>query len=196
MSKYAYTGRVEDRYALPLGLRLNQTARLVGQQFDRALTEAGGSLPVWLVLLSLANRKPATQRELAGLIGIAEATMSHHLGAMERQGLISRARNEANRRIHDVTVTEAGLARFRELREAAVAFDARLNAGLTAADQARLAELLTHVSANLDDRPAPSPPWAGVGPSALAATRHGSRPTSPPDPNATAHPHPNEGHHA
>ncbi|MEN2742828.1 MarR family winged helix-turn-helix transcriptional regulator [Microbacterium sp. X-17] len=148
---------MDDRHALPLGLRLNQVARVVGQQFDRALTEVGGSLPVWLVLLSLAGRRPATQRELAGRIGITEATLSHHLGAMERQGLIARARNGENRRVHDVSVTDAGLARFHELREVAVAFDGRLNAGLPEADQARLAALLDHVVANISERPIPGP---------------------------------------
>ncbi len=161
--------------ALPIGLRLNQAARLVGQQFDRALSEAGGSLPIWLVLLSLANGRPATQRELAGLIGITEATLSHHLSTMERRGLIVRERNETNRRIHDVAVTEDGLRLYRTLRESAVAFDARLNHGLPASEQARLAELLDQLVANISDRPAPTPPWAGIGPSALAAGRQTTR---------------------
>jgi len=156
-------------HAFPIGLRLNQAARVVGQQFDRALGEAGGSLPVWLVLLSLTGGRTTTQRELAGLIGITEATLSHHLAAMERQGLVARARNETNRRVHDVAVTEAGQRLFRALREAAVAFDARLNDGLSTADRVRLGELLEHLVGNISDRPVPTPPWAGVGPAALAA---------------------------
>lgn len=158
-----------DEHPYPVGLRLNQTARLVGQEFDRALTAVGGSLPIWLVLLSIVGGRPATQRELAALIGIAEATLSHHLSSMERDGLVVRARNERNRRIHDVTATEAGTALFQRLREAAVAFDARLNRGLDPDDHARLAELLDRVRTNLGEPPQPAPPWAGIGPAALAA---------------------------
>jgi len=46
----------------PIGLKLNRTARIVGRAFDQALTEAGGSLPVWLVLLNLKTRKIANRK--------------------------------------------------------------------------------------------------------------------------------------
>ncbi len=156
----------------PIGLHLNQAARVVGQQFDRALTEAGGSLPIWLVLLSLASGQPATQRALAGVVGISEATLSQHLNSMERDGLVTRTRNEANRRIHDVAVTDEGRRLFGLLRTAALAFDDRLNHGITQDDQTRFAELLDHVIANLSESPPPVPPWAGIGPTALAARAH------------------------
>jgi hypothetical protein len=38
---------------LPIGLRLSQTAREVERTFDEALGRAGGTLPVWLILLNL-----------------------------------------------------------------------------------------------------------------------------------------------
>jgi MarR family transcriptional regulator, transcriptional regulator for hemolysin len=154
---------------LPIGLHLNQAARVVGQQFDRALTEAGGSLPIWLVLLSLASGQPATQRALAGTVGISEATLSHHLNSLEIAGLVTRTRNTSNRRVHDVAVTDEGRNVFRRLRTAAEAFDATLNHDLSQQDQAQLAELLDRVVANVSDRPRPVPAWAGVGASALAA---------------------------
>lgn len=141
-------GGVSHANGTPIGLRLNQVARIVGQEFDRALVEAGGSLPVWLVLLSLQSRRPATQRELATLIGITEATLSHHLNAMERQGLVTRVRNETNRRVHDVGVTADGIRLFGELRHVAQGFDARLNRGLSGDEQSQLAGLLDRLAAN------------------------------------------------
>src|SRR3954464_8833133 len=118
--------------ALPIGLHLSQAARVVSQAFDDALGAAGGSLPIWLVLLNLKVRRPANQRELAAAVGIGEATLTHHLNAMERGGLISRTRNAANRRIHVVTLTPAGQQKFEVLREAAVSFDRRLTRGVAA----------------------------------------------------------------
>jgi len=38
---------------------LAQVARAVERAFDQALGEAGGTLPVWLILLNLNIRKPA-----------------------------------------------------------------------------------------------------------------------------------------
>ena len=74
-------------FPLPIGLRLSQTARAVERAFDEALGEAGGTLPVWLVLLNLKIRKPANQRELAEAVGVREATLTHHLNAMDARGL-------------------------------------------------------------------------------------------------------------
>ena len=51
-------------FPLPIGLRLAQTARAVERAFDEAPAAAGGTLPVWLILLNLKVRKPANQREL------------------------------------------------------------------------------------------------------------------------------------
>ena len=166
----------------PIGLQLNQTARLVGQEFDRALAEAGGSLPVWLVLLSLSNGASATQRELAGVIGITEGTLSYHLAAMERDGLITRERNTSNRRVHDVRLTDAGVARFQALRVAAVAFDKRVNRGLTTDDRTRFREILDLIVRNLDDKPRSGPAWAGIGPTALAAANNTAAAQTAPEP--------------
>ncbi len=138
-----------DPSPVPLGLRLNQAARAVGRAFDEALAEAGGSLPVWLILLNLKVRRPGTQRELAEAVGIREATLTHHLNAMDAGGLVTRARDRANRRVQVVALTPAGDAAFVALRDVAMAFDARLNAGLTDADKTALADLLTRLTANV-----------------------------------------------
>jgi len=153
---------VPDPFPAPIGLRLNQTARAVERAFDAALAGAGGTLPVWLILLNLKIGKPGTQRELAGAIGIREATLTHHLGAMSASGLIARSRDAANRRVQVVTLTEAGEAAFLRLRAAAMAFDARLRDGLAEPDLATLATLLARLAANAGAPAEPVPPWAGL----------------------------------
>ncbi len=134
---------------LPVGLRLTQAARTVGRAFDDALAEAGGSLPVWLVLLAMKTQNLGSQRELADAVGIREATLTHHLNAMESSGLISRHRDPANRRIHVVRLTPGGDEMFLRLRAAAVAFDEKLRGGITADEIASLGDLLERLSANV-----------------------------------------------
>lgn len=109
-----------------------RAARLVRRAFDDALSQAGGSLQAWLVLLNLKIRPTANQRELAEAVGIREATLTHHLNAMETDGLLTRRRDHNNRRIHVVELTDGGEAAFLRLRDAAVAFDRRLRRGITA----------------------------------------------------------------
>src|SRR3954447_13459488 len=66
----------------PIGLALGAAAKRVSRAFDDALAAAGGSRPVWLVLLALKAERPATQRELAEAVGIEGATLTHHLDGM------------------------------------------------------------------------------------------------------------------
>lgn len=152
--------RVPVPFHVPIGLRLNQAARTVERAFDEALAAAGGTLPVWLILLNLKIRKPGTQRDLAEAVGIREATLTHHLNAMDARGLITRKRDAANRRVQVVELTEEGEAAFGRLRAAAMAFDARLREGLSAADLEKLETLLSTLSANVGGGGATMPPGA------------------------------------
>jgi MarR family transcriptional regulator, transcriptional regulator for hemolysin len=133
----------------PVGLHLARTARSVSRAFDDALAQAGGSVPVWLVLISLKSQQLRNQRELAEAVGIREATLTHHLNAMDEQGLITRRRDPANRRVHLVELTDAGEAAFQRLRGAAAAFDQRLRAGFSDDEVTDLEALLSRLAANV-----------------------------------------------
>lgn len=146
----------------PIGLQLSQAARIVSRAFDEALDAAGGSLPVWLILLNLKIRRPENQRELAEAVGVTEATLTHHLNAMDTRGLITRRRDAGNRRIHVVELTEAGEAAFVRLQQAAMAFDARLCDGFADADLDTLGKLLRQLSINVGESPDERPPWTGL----------------------------------
>src|SRR3984957_6314828 len=133
---------VPQPFPVPIGLRLAQASRTVERAFDAALAEAGGSLPVWLVLLNLKVRRPGNQRELAEAVGVREATLTHHLNSMDVEGLITRQRDTTNRRIHVVELTDAGEEMFLRLRTAAVAFDQLLRAGITEQELVSLEDVL------------------------------------------------------
>lgn len=132
----------------PIGLHLARTARSVSRAFDDALAGAGGSVPVWLVLISLKSQRLRNQRELADAVGIREATLTHHLNVMDGHGLITRRRDPANRRVHLVELTERGEAMFHRLRRTAAAFDQRLRAGVSDGEVASLEDLLSRLAAN------------------------------------------------
>jgi len=133
----------------PIGRQLASTAKTVSRAFDDELAAAGGSVPVWLVLISLKSQRLRNQRELAAAVGIREATLTHHLNSMDEQGLITRRRDPANRRVHLVEMTDAGEAAFYRLRDAAMDFDQRLRAGLSDEDTNQLADLLGRLETNV-----------------------------------------------
>ena len=114
----------------PIGLVLTRTSRAVSRAFDERLAAAGGSLPIWLILLALKTRATRSQSELADAVGI-------------------RRRDPASRRTSLVEMTDSGTRLFLRLREAAVAHDTRLRAGLSDEEVARLAVLLDTLATNV-----------------------------------------------
>ena len=135
----------------PLGLQLSRTARSISADFDRVLVEAGGSAPVWQVLLLIRSRQWGQQSEMARAMGVTGATLTHHLNALERQGLVRRWREEANRRVQRVELTDAGVALFHRLRTVAMRHDRRLRSHLSAEEAAQLGELLEKLRAGVEE---------------------------------------------
>lgn len=133
----------------PIGLQLNRSARTVARAFDAALVEAGGSLPLWLVLLTLQSGHVANQRELAEAVGIREATLTNQLNSMDARGLVQRRRDPANRRVQLVELTSAGEELFTRLRGAAREFNRRLRGDIGEDELEQFRDVLDRLVANV-----------------------------------------------
>jgi MarR family transcriptional regulator for hemolysin len=103
------------------------------------------------VLLLVRAQQWDTQSKLAEQLGITGATLTHHLNALEKRGLIRRWREEANRRVQRVELTPAGIELFDRLRAVAQRHDERLRAALTDEETRQLGELLQRLEAGVAD---------------------------------------------
>jgi MarR family transcriptional regulator for hemolysin len=130
-------------------LRLARTSRAVTQAFERAMAEAGGSVATWQVLLLIRTQPWDTQSELAEELGITGATLTHHLNALERKGLVRRWREDSNRRVQRVELTEDGLELFNHLREVARRHDRLLRGQLSDDEAEVLGKLLERLEAGV-----------------------------------------------
>jgi MarR family transcriptional regulator for hemolysin len=142
----------------PIGLALSRTARAATNAFERAMAQAGSSASTWQVLVLVRSAQWGTQASMAEAMGITGATLTHHLNAMEEQGLVRRWREESNRRVQRVDLTEAGEALFDRLRAVAVRHDQRLRTKLDDDEVRLLGDLLERLRSGLDepDRDAPA----------------------------------------
>ena len=131
-----------------LSLLIGRVAKELSRAFDDVLVAAGGSTPTWQVLRALSAGDHRTQAELAAAVGVRQPTLTQHHDALERAGLVTREREDANRRVQRVTVTESGEHLFLRLRRAAASFDGRLRAGLDDAEVAELRRLLGQLTEN------------------------------------------------
>lgn len=139
---------------LPVVPTMWQSVQRVMRAFDALLSEHGGSWQVWHILLALHQGTPATQRELAYAVGIREATLTHHLRGMEDRGLVVRTREESNRRVQRIEVTDAGERLYQELKSAAIGFDRKLrNAiGKEEADVGAFLDTIGRLAESVPDR--------------------------------------------
>jgi MarR family transcriptional regulator, transcriptional regulator for hemolysin len=133
----------------PIGLQLANTAKSVSRAFNAALAEAGGSLPIWLILTSLRGEQWRTQLELARSLGIEGPTLTRHLDGMERAGLVVRRRDANDRRAVQVELTDAGRDLHSRLRKNVIGFDERLRAGLSAEEIEQAREILARLEHNV-----------------------------------------------
>jgi len=106
------------------------------------------------VLLLIRAQQWDTQSQMAEEMGITSATLTHHLNALEKRGLVRRWRETSNRRVQHVELTETGAELFQRLRDVAHRHDQRFRAQLTDDETQLLAELLERIQAGVQ---APTP---------------------------------------
>ena len=133
----------------PIGRKLALTSKTVGAAFNAALAAEGGSVPVWLIVNALRHGRWTTQLDLARSLGIEGPTLTRHLDNLTESGLITRVRSDADRRAVRVELTEAGEAAYGRMLGAVIAFNERLQGGLTRDDLRRLEELLSRLADNV-----------------------------------------------
>src|SRR5207244_3729925 len=133
----------------PIGLHMAQVQKTVARAFNEALADAGGTVPVWLVLHSIARGSPGSQLHIARSVGIEGPTLTRHLDGLEAAGLVVRRRHPVDRRAIQVELTARGEALHGTLLKRVIAFNARLRGDLSDAEIEQLRTTLGRLEANL-----------------------------------------------
>lgn len=141
---------------------------------DRAARHAALGDPARLRIVDLLTLGDLAPRELQNRLGMPSNLVAHHLAVLEREGMISRRRSEADRRRSYVRLTAGGFDRLGPSSAAA----AQRVLFVCTANSARsqlAAELWTRRS-SIPATSAGTHPAAAIAPGAIAAARrHGLR---------------------
>ena len=109
--------------AAQLRMAIVRTARRLRQE---AATETSGLTPTSIAALATIERHgPMTPSEIAAIERVKRPTITRTLGCLEREGLIDRTRDPADRRSALVSLNAAGRERLRRLRGRKNAYLAR-----------------------------------------------------------------------
>jgi MarR family transcriptional regulator for hemolysin len=106
-----------------------------------------GQLPV---LVALQEGEASTQRDLARFAKTEQPPMAQMLVRMERDGLIVRSQDPADRRSSRIVLTKAAQARLPDAVTVLLQGNREALSGFTGEEATQLVALLTHLIANLD----------------------------------------------
>ena len=114
-----------------LGRRLYLAHHAQHDLLDTRMRRFGASLWHWVLLRTAVELDGASQREIAEHIGIEPPSLVPQLDKLAEEGLLERRRDDRDRRVMRVFVTEAGRRRLEELHGVAMKTDAEMRALLT-----------------------------------------------------------------
>ncbi|HZR15440.1 MAG TPA: MarR family winged helix-turn-helix transcriptional regulator [Acidimicrobiia bacterium] len=129
-----------------LGRRIAWTHRVLQAELDARMRERGGDFTTWKVLVHLVDGARPSQRELAAGIRIDPATVVRHLDRLESEGLVTRERDERDRRVIRVALTPDGRRVHDRLNREALRLDGELADVLSPHGYQQLGRLLARVT--------------------------------------------------
>lgn len=133
-----------------VGYQVNHLGRLLAQALRLRLAPYGVVPGQFGQLLALYEQEGMTQNELCAEVRIDQSTMAHTLKRMDRDGLVERTPDPADRRRSLVTLTERARELESSLVQAAQGANAVATRGFTAEEVATFLELVTRMIDNLE----------------------------------------------
>jgi DNA-binding MarR family transcriptional regulator len=97
-----------------LGFKARLLSRVITGIYDDALGEVGLKVSQFSVLSAIANDGTARPAELAKLLAMDESTLSRNVARMCARGWLHLEPGDGDRRSHQITVTDKGLALLRK----------------------------------------------------------------------------------
>jgi MarR family transcriptional regulator for hemolysin len=115
-----------DGRDVPIGRRLAMTAKSVRAYTEDRLAESGSTLSIVIVARILSLEPGLSQRQIADRMHLQSPTVMRHLERMEVEGLIARERDDRDRRVQRITLTEDGRRMLDRLEVVAASVDESL----------------------------------------------------------------------
>lgn len=136
---------------MQIGRRVAMTAKAVRAVAERRLAASGSTLSAVIIARIVAAEPGLSQRQIADRMHLQGPTVLRHLDRMEADGLLTRTRDGADRRVQRVHLTEKGHQARVELEAVADATSDSLTEIFTAAELAALEGYLDRLAVRAHD---------------------------------------------
>ena len=141
-----------DELTDSLDFLIRDTRLRLYKHIEKRIAPHGIPLRIWFPLRALYRNEGITQRELGRMLGFGDAHAGVIVGAMQRRHLVYREPSKSDKRRIDLYLTPAGKRVARLTLGLMRGVNARLVAGLSAADIKTLHRLLSRAHDNLGQR--------------------------------------------
>lgn len=127
------------------GFMTNWAARLLIRTITPKLEAHGLTVGYMPVFFTLSAKSPITQKELAETIGVEQPTMANTLTRMERDGLIARTPDPADRRSALIALTPEAIEKLAIVDEAVLATNEAAFSLLSAAERKQFFSIMRKI---------------------------------------------------
>lgn len=148
MKQHSKLSLLPEREASP-GYLTNWAARLYARKMDAALKPLGLTSAHLPVVFALAGRGALSQRELVRIAAVEQPTMAATLARMERDSLVERRPDPADKRSAQVFLTPALEKSLPKIALVVAEINDRSFRGMAENDRTKFGQLLLQVISNL-----------------------------------------------
>lgn len=141
--------RFDDSIGFLLG-RLRSRMSIVLEEHLKALEI---STPQWVILMRIANGYGQTSAELCRCFHYDTGAMTRMLDRLEEKGLVQRQRSQTDRRVVELTLTEAGREIYPKLHEAGKWITECILKDFSVEEVALFKSMLQRMRTNLEGNP-------------------------------------------
>ncbi len=124
-------------------------ARQLRQVFDQQVERTGLTRAKWTLIASVARNPGATQRTIATLLEVTDATAGRLIDRLCADGYLERREDPQDRRAHSLYLTPVAQPLLSRLAKIAEIYEEATFAGFSDEDLEKLDELLGLLSRNL-----------------------------------------------
>jgi MarR family transcriptional regulator for hemolysin len=133
-----------------IGLKLSVVARLLRNDFDRRVAEIALTRSKWTVIAVVARLPGASQRVIAEVLEMSEASAGRLVDKLCNEGLLERRAREDDRRAFSIHLTPAAQPLLDKLGEIAQIAERQVFQGLGVEQLRQLRDTLDTLAANLN----------------------------------------------
>jgi MarR family transcriptional regulator, transcriptional regulator for hemolysin len=130
-------------------LKLAMISRQLRVHFDCSVARLGVTRSQWTAIAAIARNPGASQRIIASMLEMSEASAGRLIDRLCADGLATRSARADDRRANSVCLTEAGESLASRLGEIACENEAAAFSGLRSDDLCRLISSLDTITANV-----------------------------------------------